>query len=89
MGKATGATLVFLALMIGVVVYRSMTIPEYECEVCLTFNGETVCRTAASGSTEASIESAITSVCGTLAGGMTQSIRCSNTEPDRVDCRKR
>jgi hypothetical protein len=89
MGKTTKATLVFLVLFAGVVLYLSMTIPQHECEVCLTFQGQTVCRTAASGTREASVESATTSACGTLASGMTESIRCQNTPPDRVTCRGR
>ena len=89
MSKTTKATVVFLGLFIGLVVYLSMRIPHYECEVCVTFGGATECRTAASGTKEASIESAVTSACGTLAAGMTESIRCQNTKPDKVDCRQR
>ena len=89
MGRTTRATLIFLGLFIAVVVYFSMTIAEQECEVCMTFMNESVCRTAASGTKEASIESAVSSACGTLAAGMTESIRCSNTRPDRVTCRER
>ncbi|HXH27882.1 MAG TPA: hypothetical protein VNL37_02490 [Candidatus Polarisedimenticolia bacterium] len=86
MGKATKATIVFLLLLGGVVLYRSLTIARNECEVCITFQGQTVCRTAASGSRQASVESAVTSACGTLASGMTDSIRCQNTTPDSVTC---
>ncbi len=86
MGKTTKATILFLALVIAYVLYRSMTIVEFECEVCVTFQGQTVCRTAASGTRDASIDSAVTSACGTLASGMTESIRCQNTPPDRVVC---
>ncbi|MFQ5877372.1 MAG: hypothetical protein ACE5JH_06755 [Acidobacteriota bacterium] len=89
MRRTTRATIVFLALIIAIVVYRSMTITGYECEVCLTFRGTTVCRTAASGTRETSIESAVTSACGTLASGMTESIRCQNTEPESVTCERR
>jgi hypothetical protein len=87
-GKAAGATLVFLMLFGGIVVYRSFHIARYECEVCVTFREDTVCRTAAAETREASIESAVTSACGTLASGMTDSIRCSNTEPASVACRR-
>ena len=89
MGKTTKATLIFLVLFIGGVVYYSTTVSRFECEVCLTFQGETACRTAASGTKEASVESAVTSACGTLAGGMTESIRCQHTPPDRVTCQGR
>lgn len=85
-GKGVAATTVFLLLFIGYVVYRSFRIPTVECEICLTFNGETVCRTASSGTRETAVESAVTSACGTLAAGMTESIRCQNTQPDSVKC---
>jgi hypothetical protein len=87
MGKTTKATIVFLVLIVGVVVYRSMTIAQYECDVCVTFEGQQVCRTAASGERKAAIESAVTSACATLASGMTDSIHCQNTPPDRLACR--
>ncbi len=89
MAKTTKATVLFLALIFGVVVYRSMTIAQYECDICLTFNGGQACRTAASGEKKAAIESAVTSACGTLASGMTESIHCQNTPPDSVTCRQR
>jgi hypothetical protein len=88
-GKTTKTTLVFLGLIVGVVIYRSLTFPHYECEVCVTFQNDRVCRTAASGTREATIESAVTSACGTLAAGMTESIRCQNTPPDSVLCREK
>ena len=86
MSLTTKTTLVFLGLFIAVVVYLSMTIAAHQCEVCVTFHGQTVCRTAASGTRDASIESAVTSACAMLASGMTDSIRCQNTQPDRVSC---
>jgi hypothetical protein len=89
MGKTTKTTIVFLALMVGIVVYRSMTITHLECDVCVTFQGAQACRTAASGDRKATVESAVTSACATLASGMTESIRCQNTPPDSVSCRQR
>lgn len=88
MGKTTKATVAFLAILIGIVVYRSMTITHFECDVCLFFANQQVCRTAASGDRKAAIESAVTSACATLASGMTDSIRCQNTPPDSVQCRQ-
>ena len=86
MGKTTKATIVFLVAIIGIVVYRSMTIIEYRCDVCLTFDGQQVCRSAASGEKKTAIDSAVTSACASLTSGMTDSIRCQNTPPDSVAC---
>jgi len=87
MSRTTKATVVFLALLGGAVVYRSLTIARYECNVCVSFGSQRVCRTGASGDRKAAIESAITSACATLASGMTDSIRCQNTRPDSLACR--
>jgi len=89
MGKTTKATLVFLTLFIAVVVYLSTRIAHHECRVCVTFNGRTICRTAASGTDKAATESAVTSACSGLASGMTESIGCENTRPDSVECTER
>ncbi|HEU4401515.1 MAG TPA: hypothetical protein VFT43_05365 [Candidatus Polarisedimenticolia bacterium] len=89
MSKTTWATVLFLGIFGMVVIYLSLAIPQYECEVCVTFGSGAVCRTAASGSEKESVESAQTSACGTLAAGMTESIRCQNTRPDSVTCRRK
>lgn len=89
MGKTTKATLVFLVLFIGAVVYLSTRIAAFECRVCVTYRGETVCRTAASGTEKAAVESAVTSACSGLASGMAESIACGNTPPDSVTCKGR
>jgi hypothetical protein len=89
MGRTTKVTLVFLVLFIGIVIYLSTRIAHDECPVCVTFGGQTVCRTAASGTEKAAIESAVTSACSGLASGMDESIKCQNTRPDSVECSKR
>jgi len=86
MGKTTKATLVFLALFIGAVVYLSTHIAHHTCRVCVTYGGRTICRTAASGTQKAAIESAVTSACSGLASGMTESIKSENTRPDTIEC---
>src|SRR2546422_10807310 len=85
MGKAPKATLVFLVLFIGGVVYLSTRIAHHTCRVCVTYDGHALCRTAASGTRKAAIESAVTSACSGLASGMTESIKCENTPPDSVE----
>ena len=89
MGKTTKATLAFLVVFIAVVVYLSTRIANHECRVCVTFSGRTICRTGASGTEKAAVESAVTSACSGLASGMTESIKCENTPPDSVTCTRR
>ena len=86
MSRSTKATAVFLALFIGFVVARSLRVHKIECEVCITYDGEQQCRKASSDTREIALQSATTAACATLAGGMTESIRCQNTPPDRAAC---
>ena len=86
MSRTTKTSLVFLALFIAGTIYLSTRVAEVTCEVCITFNGTTTCRTAASGTRDAAIQSAVTSACSNMAGGMTQVIACERTEPDRTTC---
>jgi len=86
MSRTTKTSLVFLGLFILGTIYLSTRVAQVECEVCVTFRGTTTCRKAASGTREAAIQSAVTSACSNMAGGMTEVIACERTEPDRVTC---
>lgn len=88
MSRTTKTSLVFLGLFILGTIYLSTRVAQVECEVCVTFRGMTTCRKAASGTREAAIQSAVTSACSNMAGGMTDTIACERTEPDRVTCRQ-
>lgn len=86
MSRTTKTSLVFLGLFILGTIYLSTRVAQVECEVCVTFRGMTTCRKAASGTREAAIQSAVTSACSNMAGGMTDTIACERTEPDRTSC---
>ncbi len=69
-----------------VVVYRSFQAAGYRCEVCITFNGQQVCRTV-EGPTEAEARSAVVNnACAVLAAGVTETLACERTVPDRLRC---
>jgi len=87
MSKTTKTSLVFLALFILATIYLSTRITLVTCEVCITFHGTTTCRKGASGTKEAAMQSAVTSACSDMAGGMTETIACERTEPDRTTCK--
>jgi hypothetical protein len=78
-----------MAALTGVVVWRSLAQVAFECEVVMEFRGSTARATAASGTREDSIRSAVNTACASLASGMTDSMACDRTPPVRVDCRER
>lgn len=86
MSRSTKATVVFLVLFIGAVVFLSLRVPKIECEVCVTFHGQQRCSRASAADEKGALQSATIAACALLAGGMTDSIACQNTPPDRSTC---
>ncbi len=56
------------------------------CEACITFEGRTECAKAAGPDRERAMMEATTVVCSRIASGMTDTLRCQSTEPDRASC---
>ena len=82
-------SIVFGVLMVIAVIaiVRSAMLSYSElCEVCITFGGRTECREAYGKTREDATRTATDNACAPLAGGMTDSISCTNTPPDRVTC---
>lgn len=85
-------TLIMLLLAIGfagLLLYSTLSAQQVECSACVTFNGKTNCATASAEDEAAATRQAVTTACGTLSAGMDESIRCSNTPPQRPQCRTR
>lgn len=70
----------------AVIVYSSVTPVQTQCEVCLEFDGELVCRRGAGDTEEAARTAAQQSACGGNVSGMSESIACQNAVPARVQC---
>jgi hypothetical protein len=76
--------IVFVAVVLGVIIYSSMNLAGHRVEVCIAFNGRTNCRTASGSSEEFARRTATTNACAALASGVTESIACEQTQPTRV-----
>jgi hypothetical protein len=83
-----GKWLVILGLVIfaGAVVYSTIAPVSEQCEVCLEFDGELVCRRGAGATEEEALRAAQESACGGNAFGMSELIACRNAQPVRSAC---
>lgn len=86
MSKTAIISLIFLALVAVLVVTSLTGVHEVTCEVCITFNGQTVCRTGQGRTREDAQRTATESACAMLATGMDQRIECGKTEPSSMSC---
>jgi len=84
--KSTWIVMAGLGLFMAVVVYRSFQISNYQCEVCITFRGNSVCRTVEGAGESDARMAAVNNACALLASGVTDTMACERTEPSRVQC---
>lgn len=76
-----------IVLLLGGLIYGSMSSIQAECELCVEFNGMRQCRSG-SGADEAAAQSAAQrAACAVMAAGMAASIECQNVLPTEVQCR--
>ena len=71
-------------LLLAALVYSTLSLARFECEVCVTFNGWSACRVAAGATREEAVRTASDNACAFLASGRTDSMACGRTPPTRV-----
>lgn len=85
MKKSVFLASLFVALVVGAVVYTSMSAKRYRCEVCMEFQGRTACRTAAAATEAQARRTAQDNACADISSGVTDSMQCGNyTQPVSV-----
>jgi hypothetical protein len=86
MPKAAIVGGVFGLVLVGAIVYFSLGLAQYTCEVCVTFNGRTQCRTASGADKDTAVQTARDNACAFLVASKTDGFLCSQTQPSQVQC---
>lgn len=73
-------------ILLLLILYASVGLTRYTCEVCMEFNGRTKCRTASGPTREEAQRTAVDNACSFLASGISEVTRCPNTPPASVKC---
>jgi hypothetical protein len=82
MNTTTKVIIVALVLFfVGIVIYSSMGLGQFRCEVCMEFQGRSACATASGTSREEAQRTATETACAKISSGMTESIGCTQTTP--------
>lgn len=68
-------------LLLGVLLYSTLSLSKVTVEVCIEFRGRTNCGTAAGTTEEEAIRTATTNACALIASGMTDSMACARGTP--------
>ena len=85
MDKTTKIAIILgFMLFLGYVVYSSLGLNQFRCEVCVEFQGQTACATAAGSTREEAQRTATDTACGKVSSGMTDTMACGQIPPKTI-----
>jgi hypothetical protein len=79
------ALLALFAFM-AFVVWRTFHLQGVRCEVCITYNGLSQCRTVEGEREQDAHQAAVSNACAYLASGVTDNMACMRTPPTKSEC---
>ncbi len=91
-GAKRGRVLALVIALVAFAVYivmGSMRTVQTECELCVTFQGQTECRRGSGADAAEARRAAQKAACAVMAHGMTEAVACGNVVPTNVQCPSR
>ena len=71
-------------IAIAFIVYLSMNVAQYRVEVCMSYQGQSSCRTASADTQDHALRSATSNACALIASGVTDTMACERSNPASV-----
>lgn len=75
---------VFVVVFLSLVVYSTFRGPRFRAEVCMAYQGKSACRTVSAKSEQAARRAGSENACAEISSGVTDTIRCEQSEPVSV-----
>ena len=75
---------VMLVVFLAAMAWSTLGNARYRCEVCVTFNGQTLCRNGAATTRAEAERIAADGACTDLGRGMTELMQCQQGAPRKV-----
>lgn len=80
------AGIVLALVFFAGLVFATLRETRAECEVCVAFEGDRVCRTSSASDEEEATRMAQSTACAALSNGVTAGMQCRRTPPLSVRC---
>ena len=74
----------FVAAVLILIAYSTLHGPRYRVRVCMAYQGRVSCKTVSAKSEAAGLRSGAENACADIASGVTDSIRCEQSEPQSI-----
>ena len=81
--KAVWLGTLFIIAVAAAILFSTPRRGKFRCEICITFDGRSDCRTASADTQEQARRAATENVCAQLSSGVTASQQCEHTLPSR------
>ena len=85
MKPAAWIAIVFAVAVVAAIALSSFRAQPFRCRVCITFHGQTDCRTASAQDRMEALRTATVAACSQISGGVIESNQCEHTRPDSVE----
>ena len=79
--------ILFAVFLLALIIYQTLGMNQYECEVCVEFNGRTKCLTVKGENELQAVQTAKDNACSYVVNGRAESFRCSQTPPASTRCK--
>ena len=84
MNKIGAIVALFVIAFLALIAYSTLHGPRYRLEACMAYGGRTACKTVSAKSEQSALRSAAEGACADIASGVTDTLRCEQSEPQKV-----
>ena len=87
MNRSKFVPVAIVVVVVGFILLMMFAMPKatHRVEVCITFEGQSECKIASGGTKEAALRTAVENACALISGGPTDTVRCQNTQPTKLN----
>lgn len=75
---------IFVVALLALIAYSTVHGPRYRVQVCMAYQGRSACKTVSAKSEQAALRSGHENACADISSGVTDTIRCQNSDPQSV-----
>ncbi len=86
MRRSTLAIVIGALALVGFLIWSMLKQRQASCELCITFQGQSACRSSAAPTSAEAINAATIAACAVVSAGVTDTIACQRTPPSQLRC---
>ncbi len=87
LSKGAILAILFAIAILAVIIYQTLGLRQYECQVCVNLDGRTACKTVKGENQDVALQTAKDNACSEVGRDRAQLFRCSQSPPQSVQCK--